>query len=122
MIRIESDWSEVDAEIDRLSRMPNGKAKALLGGVLSTGLASVIADTHVDTGSLKSSVRKEVDTSKATQTWEGTIHAGGPSKGVNNPVDYAIYEKRRGGVHDFFKSLPTLHPAYMAALKEALRG
>lgn len=121
MIHVDSDWSAVEAEIDRLTVMPNPKMTAALRGVLDLGLGLTVAAVHVDTGSLKSSLRTEEDISYASGRWTGTIHGGGPSKGVNNPVDYAIYEKRRGGAHDFFDELPTLHPLYVAAIMEGLK-
>ncbi len=30
------------------------------------------------------------------------------SAGINNPVDYAIYEKARGGDHNFMEPVETL--------------
>ena len=133
MIHIESDWDSIDREIDRIASMPGPKTKALLDTVLDTGFALTQAAVHVQTGSLKSSGDKKSDIDKFDKKWEGEIQYGGPSLGPNNPVDYAIYEKRRGvggaggasdakGDHDFMAGLPALHPAWIAAVKGALKG
>lgn len=122
MIHLESNWVEIDREIDKVASQPTAKTTALLNTVLEIGFAQVDADIHVETGSLKSSLKKTSGKSRAKHKWEGTIRAGGPSTGVNNPVDYAIYEKRRGGAHDFFLDLPLLHPLYVGAIKGGLNG
>lgn len=133
MIHIESDWTEIDHEIDRLMGMPGPKAKAFLDAVLDTGFAMTQEDVHVQTGSLQSSGDHKSDVDKFDKKWEGEIQYGGPSLGPNNPVDYAIYEKRRGiggagggsdlkGDHDFFARLPLLHPLWIVAVKGALKG
>jgi hypothetical protein len=121
-IFITSDYSDIDKEIDRIERMPNRRMVAALDAVLATGFAGVVAGTDVITGSLKSSAKKESGGDKVKQQWTGSIQMGGPSTGVNNPVDYAIYEKARGGEHDFFAGLPGLHPAYIAAILKELAG
>lgn len=120
MIHISSDYSGILDAIDVIGRQPTEVTEGLLNAVLAMGHAAVVVDTHVDTGSLKSSMTKDSSSDASSQTWEGTIKAGGPSAGVNNPVDYAIYEQRRGGAHDFFASLPTLHPAYIAAVLKGM--
>ena len=101
--------------------------------VLQLGYVETQKDVHVETGSLKSSGKVGSEVSKIESKWEGTIRYGGPSTGVNNPVDYAIYEKRRGiggaggpsdakGDHDFFGSLPSLHKKYIEAIQIGLKG
>lgn len=120
MIVITSDYSEVEAELDRCIVQPSPKVIALLEAVLSTGFAATLAAVHIDTGSLKSSAKKESDVSFQTNTWTGTIRFGGPSLGVNNPVDYAIYEKARNGTHDFLAPLEVLDPLYVQSIKEGL--
>lgn len=122
MLIVKSDWSEVERDLDRLIVQPSPKTTALLRGVLDQGFGQTQAQVHVQTGSLKSSGKQDEDISYTKHQWLGTIRYGGPSLGVNNPVDYAIYEKRRGGAHDFFITLPMLHTQYLAAIKEALRG
>ena len=132
MIHIESDWDSIDREIDRIASMPGPQTKALLDTVLEMGFAITQEDVHVQTGSLLSSGEKKSDVEHFDKKWEGEIKYGGVSLGPNNPVDYAIYEKRRGthwagpssikGDHDFFARLPTLHPAWIAAVKAGLKG
>ena len=131
MIHIESNWSEIDREIDRLESMPGAKTKALLDTVLMMGFTMTQEAVHVETGSLKSSGDKKSDADRLSKKWEGEIQYGGPSLGPNNPVDYAIYEKRRGahwagpssvkGDHDFFAGLPALHSVWVAAVKAGLK-
>lgn len=132
MIHIQSDWSQVDAEIDRVLGMPGPKAKALLDAVLEMGFAVTQEAVHIETGSLKASGQHKSDVDPFDKKWVGTIEYGGVTLGPNNPVDYAIYEKARGthwagpssikGDHDFFAGLPALHPAYVAAMKAGLKG
>lgn len=122
VIFISSDFTAIEQEIDRLSAQPSRKAVALLDAVLATGFATVHSTVHVQTGSLKSSLKQSSKGERSRSRWEGTIRAGGPSTGVNNPVDYAIYEKRRDGAHDFFSGLPGLHAAYITAIKKGMRS
>lgn len=117
-IWINADYSEIDNELDRIIDMPNDKTTGLLDAVLDFGFKQTQAATHVLTGSLKSSLKK--DSKETDSTWRGTISAGGASLGINNPVNYAIYEKARGGDHDFFGNLHLLHQMYIAALLKGL--
>lgn len=126
MIRIVSDWSDVDREIDRLEGMPGPKAKQVLKAVLEVGFGLTQEAVHVESGALKASGKAEADSSKVDHVWEGTITYG--DKG--GPVDYAIYEKRRGvhwvgksaaqGDHDFMRPLKALHPAWVAAIEAVI--
>lgn len=129
MIHLSSDYSEIDAELDRLTRMPTAKAKHLLDWVLSTGFKLTQAAVHVETGALKASGTKESSVNRIFQVWEGEITYGSPG---GSPVDYAIYEKARGiggaggpsdayGDHNFMAPLHSLDPEFRAALKAALR-
>jgi len=93
--------------------------KRNLDAVLELGFAQTQAVVHVETGSLKSSGNSSSKSDRLTKRWEGEIQYGGPSTSINNPVDYAIYEKRRDGAHDFFAPLHLLHPLYVSAI---LRG
>ena len=120
MIHITSDFSAIDREIDRITnRQPTRKMKRNLDAVLELGFAQTQAVVHVETGSLKSSGNSSSKSDRLTKRWEGEIQYGGPSTSINNPVDYAIYEKRRDGAHDFFAPLHLLHPLYVSAI---LRG
>lgn len=120
MIHIESDYSDIEAELDRLMRMPSRRMQRYLDQVLIFGYETTQASVHVRTGSLKTSGAWDSDSSRMTQKWVGTISYGGPSLGINNPVDYAIYEKERDGAHNFFAPLHLLHPLYIAAIKRGL--
>lgn len=117
-----SDWSDVEKELDRLSVMPSPKATALLSSVLAHGFALTQAAVHVQTGSLKSSAKMNEDISYQDSKWEGSVRYGGPSMGINNPVDYAIYEQRRGGPHDFMDPMKATHPLFVSAMEAVLRG
>lgn len=117
-VKIIGDYSEIDREFDRLDHMPDEKAAKLLGFVLDVGFADTQAAVHVETGSLKSSGK--TDTGVTGHNWHGEITYGGPSAGIHNPVDYAIYEKRRRGPHDFFGNLQLLDSLFATAMKEGL--
>lgn len=121
MIQVKSDWSEVLRDIDRIGdRMPTMKMKEALDSVFALAFLESNANVHVETGSLKTSGKKKSKGSKVSARWVGEISYGGPSGGVHNPVDYAIYEKSRGGSHDFFNTLPLLHPFFINAIKRGL--
>lgn len=118
-VKIIGNYVDVDSTLEKWSHAPTPKGVAALEAVLNTGLGLVKTATHVETGSLKSSETAESER-RPPHDWEGTITAGGPSTGVNNPVDYAIYEKRRGGDHDFFEPLDGLTPLWVDAMKKGL--
>lgn len=133
MIRINGSYGELEREFDRLEKMPDFKTKAALDTVLRSGFAATQAAVHEETGSLKASGDSSTDTDRARARWEGNISYGGPSAGVNNPVDYAIYEQRRGvggaggisdvkGDHDFMRPLDALDAAYIEAIVKGLSG
>lgn len=119
MIQIHGDYAEIDAHFDKLSKAPTPRGVMALEAVLNTGLGIVKVGTHVLTGSLKASEKADSERTEP-HGWEGTITAGGPSTGVNNPVDYAIYEKRRGGAHDFFEPLDGMKPLWVKAVQEGM--
>lgn len=122
MIRITSDWRAVDREIDRLERMPSGRTQQSLTGILHAGFELTQAAVHVESGALRASGQVSSNVDRLTHTWEGEISYGEDS----GPVDYAIYEQRRGahwvgdsaakGDHDFLDPLKTLHEAYVLAI------
>jgi hypothetical protein len=119
-IRILADYRAMDAELDRISRMPDPRMVRLLDTALNVGFDVTQADVHILTGSLKASGKHDHETNQALHQWEGTIEYGGVSTGVNNPVDYAIYEKRRGGAHDFTAGLALIDPLFRAAMRTGL--
>jgi len=117
-IQIESDYDDFYREIDRVESMPTLEMKAALGIVLDFGFQETNAAVHVETGSLKSSETQEAESHKGE--WTGTLEWGGASSGVNNPVDYAIYELARGGPHDFREPTKLLDPLFITAIKAGL--
>lgn len=127
MLQIHSDWSEVERELDRLERAPSQKDRQVLKGVLNVGFASTQAVVHTESGALKASGQTDTSYSKLDHRWEGEISYGEDE----GPVDYAIYEKRRGvhwvgdsagkGDHDFMRPLETLGPLWVATIKGVLR-
>lgn len=115
MIIIHSDYSDVYNELDRLESMPTPKMVANLETVLEFGFDSVHAGVHVDTGRLKASGKK---TSKVNKNdWNGSFSFGEPAAGV----DYAIYEKARGGDHNFLSPTFILKHMFKEAIKRGLR-
>ena len=126
MIHIDSDWSEVEAEIDRVNAMPSRSMAHKLEAVLDFGFTLTQSAVHVESGALKASGKKQSDRDKATHTWSGEISYGEDT----GPVDYAIYEKRRGvhwvgdsagkGDHNFLRPLTVLGPLFVGAILEGL--
>jgi hypothetical protein len=115
---IHGDYSAMDRELDRLADLPGPMGVMKLDITLGLATADVKANTHIDTSSLMQSVRGDSEVEK--DVWEGTITAGGPSTGPKNPVNYAIYEKARGGEHDFFKGLAAFHETWQSQIKDIL--
>ena len=115
-VYIHFNLEEVERHLDHLEKAPTAKDKVKLKAILNDQLKLVVDFTHVKTGSLKSSMTAEDKTVRSK--WYGTIEAGGPSLGVNNPVDYAIYEYRRGGHHNFMALTKTVEKFYIQAIKE----
>ena len=122
MIRIDSDYDELDRELDRLERLPDHRTKTLLDAVLQKGFRQTQAAVHVLTGALKASGRAESEIHRTPGVWEGEITYGSRDVG---PVDYAIYEVNKEadehGDHDFMRPLGTLDPDFRAAILEVLR-
>lgn len=126
MIHIESDWSEIEKELDRIEGLPDAKARLALDVVLQEVYVDTQGKVHIQTGSLKDSGKVDSDVDKFDHSWEGDITYGGPSSGPNNPVDYAIYEKRREpdelGDHNFMRDVLLHHPSWVAAVRAGLKG
>lgn len=127
VIRLKSNWTQLNHELDRLEKAP-AKAKVYLDAVLTSGFQATQAAVHVETGSLKSSGKKS--SSMVGDEWRGEIEYGGVSTGINNPVTYAIYEKARGttwagpssvkGDHNFMAPLDALDSLYVKAILKAM--
>lgn len=115
MIIIRSNYNDIDREFDRLDSMPDTKMDLLLDGVLGVGFTTAKGNVHVETGRLKASGKMQSKSFK--NTWRGSFTFGAPSAGV----DYAIYEKARGGSHDFFNQVYILKAMFKAAILKGLR-
>jgi len=100
---------------------PGPETVAALDGVLAKGFAETQARVHVITESLKRSGRPK--STHDDDSWDGAIIYGGPSPGsVNDPVEYAEYERQRGGTHDYLSNLPLLHSDFEDALYASVRA
>lgn len=134
MIHVTGDYSSIDRVLTHFDRMPDGTTRTMLNAALQVGFKATQAAVHVETGSLKASGRTREDVSKIANRWEGQIIYGGRSTGSkNNPVDYAIYEQRRGiggaggpsdakGDHDFLRPMLLMDDTlFVAAIKAAMR-
>lgn len=119
MVRLYSDWSEIDAELNRVETIAIIDAHLNLTSVLKRGEALVTAAIDVESGSLKGSVNSSTSL-RGGGNWHGEIIVGG-GVGSVGPIDYAWYEYRRGGAHSFFYPLPLLHEAYVEAILDGLR-
>jgi hypothetical protein len=120
--QIEIDYHAIDAEMDRIGKMPDAKTSALLRAALEVAFANTQATVHVRTGSLRASGKTDADKDEFRSKWEGVITYGGPSSGKNNPVDYAIYEKARGEEHNFLGNVHLTESLFVSAMKAGLRG
>lgn len=117
---IKSDWGPIKRELKRLRGIPSMSDKRKLDRVLRRGLSDAQSIVHIDTSSLYQSGK--VDSALYGKIYIGDIEFGGFSGGVNNPVDYAIYELERGGGHNFMRKTPDLHPLWIKAMISILRG
>jgi hypothetical protein len=115
---LNSDWSGIEKELKRLKSIPTTTDKRRLDRVLEFGLSRTRQDVHIETGSLRSSGKAK--SVMLLGRYSGTLRYGGPSAGINNPVDYAIFELDRGGPHDFMRSTALLHPLWVEAIKEIM--
>ena len=84
--------------------------------LLASTFGATQAATHIITMSLKLSGKTSSDWDGGH--WEGDISYGGESTGINNPVDYAIYEMARGGHHDFLQPAYEAEPLFEAAIAD----
>jgi hypothetical protein len=126
-IQIHSDWSGIDAELDRLDRMPSEEMSGLLNAVLTSAFFATQAQVHVITGSLKGSGNASSEDSHSGGVeegqWTGTIQYGGPSPGfIHDPVNYAAYEQARHGSHDFMAPFYAFQDAFIEAMRVGLHG
>lgn len=100
-----------DVELERLQDGFTTYDHLNFARVLLMGYTRAVADVHVETGSLRGSMRPDVTTS-TDERWVGDISAGGASSGIKNPVRYAASEffgnsPRYGGppAHNYYRNL-----------------
>jgi hypothetical protein len=97
LINMGVEWveegNEVDRHLDSKSRGISEKAVLALESALQAVFYQTQALVHVRTGRLRQSGRAE--SSIHEDVWEGEIIYG------NELADYAWYEDRRGGTHEF---------------------
>lgn len=112
MIFIDSDWSGFEAELDRLADIPTSIDEAKLNAVMALNAEDVREDVHVDTGALKASVHSEGEVTG--DTWRGSVSVG-------EGLDYAEYERRRSGDHDYMTpNIEMMNARLLAAVKEVI--
>lgn len=118
---------EIIKDLERLGGPPGYKVTHELEAVLAAAFAETQAATHIITGSLKASGTTSSDFTD-DRVWEGEISYGGQlhrpaAPGPpNDPVDYAIYELARGGLHDFFAPLVSFDAAWQHAIDLHFEG
>lgn len=117
MFIIESDFSSMEKELDRIGAMPTVTMLAYLDTSLRTSFETTRAKVHVDTGKLKKS-GKTKSRSTANQ-WVGQFSFTAKNK---KGVTYGIYEIARGGGHDFFRDLVLLKPRFISAIVRGLKN
>lgn len=114
MAQVKIFAQEVLNELDRLQH-PDFEAIAELEQVLSEVFTLTQAEVHVITGSLRGS--GSTSSGFDGQTWTGGVSYGGPSPGFPfDPVEYAFYEWRRGGTHDFFGHVHQIDDRFSEAI------
>jgi hypothetical protein len=120
MIRIDTIEEGMLAEVERLARGPASIDLLEFEIVLQEQYRATQAAVHKITRSLSLSGKFSSD--MKGDKWEGEITYGGTSFGVYNPVDYAEYERERGGGHDFLKPAEALSDGYVEAMNAFFRG
>ena len=121
MIRIQRITEGIEKEIDRLADGPTLLDIEKFENVLVNQFMATQSAVHVQTRSLKTS--GQVASDIGNNQWAGTISYGGPSPGsINNPVDYAEYERERDGNHDFLAPAVKMSDYYIQAMNAFLGG
>lgn len=111
MTNYEWDIRCADVELRRLQDGFTSYDHINFARVLLQGYSRAQADVHIETGSLRASMRADIQKS-TRRKWEGEISAGGESTGLKNPVRYAASEyfgtsARYGGppAHNFYRNV-----------------
>jgi hypothetical protein len=120
MIHISRTLEGIEKEVDRLADGPTAQDLLHFENILQIQFIATQYKVHKITRSLQLSGK--VDSKHENDKWEGEITYGGPSAGVNNPVDYAEYERERDGSHDFLKATEEFESGYVHAMKAFFEG
>lgn len=120
MIRIENLTNDIENEIDRLVNGPTAVDLLKFEAVLTAQFRATQTSVHKITFSLMRSGKMSSDMSN--NSWEGVISYGGTTTGINNPVDYAEYERERGTSHDFLAPAIEMSDSYIQAMNDFLGG
>jgi hypothetical protein len=102
-----SEW------LRELRAMQDGLDTASLDRAMREAFDDTQLKVHTLSGALKASGRVETRSDK--KSWTGEITYGGTPS-----CDYAIYEERRGGAHDFLRGVPEYEDKLLAALDKAI--
>lgn len=117
MTRIRVDASSVRRRLERLDDI------APLLNMVARDFAEVVRDVdfrvHVETGDLKGSGRSS--STVVGDYWQGRITYGG-TMGTQQFVDYAGFEKARGGDHDFMAPTSSFKPRVKALIVAHMRN
>lgn len=112
VILIHSDYPvDVFPELDRLRSMPTLSMTARLDMVLELGFDTARARVDVETGRLKASGKKNSKVLGSQWVGEFTFDAEN-----EDGVAYGMYERERGGKHDFFSQTYLLDGMFRIAL------
>lgn len=103
MIKIISNYTEMDHTLRQLTLMPTPEMTLELNAIFTLAYDTTQAEVHKVTASLAMSGKMTTTANEGDGEWSGDIEYGGASGGVHDPVVYAYYEKRRGGTHDFMR-------------------
>jgi hypothetical protein len=100
-VKVTVDTREVTDELHRLMLAPDIKLVLEFNAIFAVATAATWAMIHVETGSLKSTVKW---TSPGyPEGWQGTLTVGGAAPGwPRDPAYYGVYELARGRTHFFF--------------------
>lgn len=115
MIIIHGNYSDMEAELDRVGSMPTPKMRGLLDAVLKFSFEGTRSIVHIRTGKLEESGNEE--TSVKEGIWTGQFSFPAPNK---KGTPYGIYEIARGGAHNFTRNWNTIKPLLKSALVKGL--
>lgn len=116
MITIVSDYSDADHELDRLINMPTFAMAGYLDSALDISFQDSRAKVHIDTGKLKRSGKKRIRDSRFG--WSGQFSFLQRNK---KGTPYGVYERARGGAHDFLGGASGYTKLFVAAMVEGLK-